>query len=61
MFTIDIYDIPNNIFPVIGNEIDVLHNNNSSNFTFVVDLIDFDLQEVETINVESINEEGAWC
>ena len=35
---------------------DVLYDNNSSNFTFVVDLRDFDLQKVETVNVESMNE-----
>ena len=38
------------------NEINVLHDNNSSNFT-LVDFEDFDLHEIETINVGSMNDE----
>ena len=38
------------------NEINVLHDNNSSNFT-LVDFGDFDLHEIETINVGSMNDE----
>ena len=34
---------------MVGNEIDVLYDNNLSNFILVVDLRDFDLQEIELL------------
>ena len=40
----------------------MLHKNNSSNFTFFVDLSDFELHHTEVVNFESIaSEENVQC
>lgn len=54
-----IQEILNNVFLVVKNEIDVLHNKNSSNFILIIDLRNLELHEAETLNVESMNEEDA--
>ena len=45
---------PRQFSQVIGNKIDVLQDNNSSNFILIVDVWDFDLHKA--FNIESMNE-----
>ena len=49
-----IWNIPDNVSPVIPSDIDMLHENNSSNFTRFIDLSDFELHQTEVVNVESM-------
>ena len=49
-----IWDIPDNVFPVLPSDIDMLYDNNSSNFTLSIDLSDFELHQTKVINVKSM-------
>ena len=49
-----IWNILDNISQVLPSDIDVLHEINSSNFTFFVDLSDFELHQIEVVNVDSM-------
>ena len=49
-----IWNIVDNVSHVLSSDIDILHENNSSNLTLFVDFTDFELHQTQVINVESI-------
>ena len=49
-----IWNILDNVSQVLPSNIDILHDNNSTNLTLFVDFTDFELHQTQVINVESI-------
>ena len=57
-----IWNILDNVSLVLPSDIDIFHENNSSNFTLFVDLSDFELHQAKVINVESmVVDENLQC